>query len=186
MRGTWRISAYTDPKGAPVGEASFLVEDYVPGAARGDAFAEDAGLARRPAGRDRRRGALSLRRAGRRSRRLGRGRRSRPRRRRGIKGLEGFTGRPRGRDRSRRRPPRSRSTARPTRRARVVMSVPVQKLAAPRPARGQDHAARRRGRADAPSSAASRCRSCRRARSSACARTSAAISPRARLRPSTW
>ncbi|WP_441965729.1 alpha-2-macroglobulin family protein [Microvirga sp. 2MCAF38] len=30
MRGTWRISAYTDPKGAAVGEASFLVEDYVP------------------------------------------------------------------------------------------------------------------------------------------------------------
>jgi alpha-2-macroglobulin len=30
MHGTWRISAYTDPKGQPVGEASFLVEDYVP------------------------------------------------------------------------------------------------------------------------------------------------------------
>ena len=30
MHGTWRISAYTDPKGAPAGEASFLVEDYVP------------------------------------------------------------------------------------------------------------------------------------------------------------
>ena len=30
MRGTWRISAYTDPKGASVGETSFLVEDYVP------------------------------------------------------------------------------------------------------------------------------------------------------------
>ena len=30
MRGTWRIAAYTDPKGAAVGEASFLVEDYVP------------------------------------------------------------------------------------------------------------------------------------------------------------
>ena len=29
MRGTWRIAAYTDPKGA-AGEASFLVEDYVP------------------------------------------------------------------------------------------------------------------------------------------------------------
>ncbi|HYY84853.1 MAG TPA: alpha-2-macroglobulin, partial [Beijerinckiaceae bacterium] len=29
-RGTWRIAAYTDPKGAPVGEATFLVEDYVP------------------------------------------------------------------------------------------------------------------------------------------------------------
>ncbi|MGY2051997.1 alpha-2-macroglobulin family protein [Methylobacterium sp. JK268] len=28
--GTWRVAAYTDPKAAPVGEASFLVEDYVP------------------------------------------------------------------------------------------------------------------------------------------------------------
>ncbi|TNC14382.1 alpha-2-macroglobulin family protein [Methylobacterium terricola] len=28
--GTWRVAAYTDPKGPPVGEASFLVEDYVP------------------------------------------------------------------------------------------------------------------------------------------------------------
>ncbi|HEX8665692.1 MAG TPA: alpha-2-macroglobulin [Beijerinckiaceae bacterium] len=30
MHGTWRIAAYTDPKGQPVGEATFLVEDYVP------------------------------------------------------------------------------------------------------------------------------------------------------------
>jgi uncharacterized protein YfaS (alpha-2-macroglobulin family) len=28
--GTWRVRAYTDPKRPPVGEASFLVEDYVP------------------------------------------------------------------------------------------------------------------------------------------------------------
>ncbi|WP_018262815.1 alpha-2-macroglobulin family protein [Methylobacterium sp. WSM2598] len=28
--GTWRVLAYTDPKAAPVGEASFLVEDYLP------------------------------------------------------------------------------------------------------------------------------------------------------------
>ncbi|MEX0841955.1 MAG: alpha-2-macroglobulin, partial [Xanthobacteraceae bacterium] len=28
--GTWRVRAYTDPKGSPVGEATFLVEDYVP------------------------------------------------------------------------------------------------------------------------------------------------------------
>ena len=28
--GTWRIVAYTDPKGASVGETSFLVEDYIP------------------------------------------------------------------------------------------------------------------------------------------------------------
>lgn len=30
MHGTWRVSAYTDPKAPPVGEASWLVEDYVP------------------------------------------------------------------------------------------------------------------------------------------------------------
>lgn len=28
--GTWRIRAYTDPAGDPVGETSFLVEDYIP------------------------------------------------------------------------------------------------------------------------------------------------------------
>ena len=30
MHGTWRISAYTDPKAPALGEASFLLEDYVP------------------------------------------------------------------------------------------------------------------------------------------------------------
>jgi uncharacterized protein YfaS (alpha-2-macroglobulin family) len=30
LRGTWRVAAYTDPKGSSVGDASFLVEDYVP------------------------------------------------------------------------------------------------------------------------------------------------------------
>lgn len=30
MRGTWRIEAYVDPKSPAVGEATFLVEDYVP------------------------------------------------------------------------------------------------------------------------------------------------------------
>jgi alpha-2-macroglobulin len=28
--GTWQVSAYTDPKRPPIGEATFLVEDYVP------------------------------------------------------------------------------------------------------------------------------------------------------------
>src|SRR5262249_25597687 len=28
--GTWRLRAYTDPKRPPVGETTFLVEDYVP------------------------------------------------------------------------------------------------------------------------------------------------------------
>jgi alpha-2-macroglobulin len=30
MSGTWRVRAFTDPKRPPVGEATFLVEDYVP------------------------------------------------------------------------------------------------------------------------------------------------------------
>ena len=30
LRGTWRVAAYTDPKGSPIGDATFLVEDYVP------------------------------------------------------------------------------------------------------------------------------------------------------------
>ncbi len=30
MHGTWRIAAHTDPKAPAVGEASFLLEDYVP------------------------------------------------------------------------------------------------------------------------------------------------------------
>ncbi|MEW5422363.1 alpha-2-macroglobulin family protein [Amorphus sp. 3PC139-8] len=30
MTGTWRIAAYGDPDAAPIGEASFLVEDFVP------------------------------------------------------------------------------------------------------------------------------------------------------------
>ncbi len=28
--GTWRVAAYVDPKGDPIGETTFLVEDYVP------------------------------------------------------------------------------------------------------------------------------------------------------------
>ncbi|MCB1377226.1 MAG: alpha-2-macroglobulin family protein [Alphaproteobacteria bacterium] len=28
--GTWQLKAYTDPNGEPVGESSFLVEDYIP------------------------------------------------------------------------------------------------------------------------------------------------------------
>jgi uncharacterized protein YfaS (alpha-2-macroglobulin family) len=28
--GTWRVQAYADPKGQPIGDTSFLVEDYVP------------------------------------------------------------------------------------------------------------------------------------------------------------
>jgi uncharacterized protein YfaS (alpha-2-macroglobulin family) len=28
--GTWRVRAYADPKGAPIGETTFMVEDYIP------------------------------------------------------------------------------------------------------------------------------------------------------------
>src|SRR6202044_106960 len=28
--GTWRVRAFTDPKASPVGETTFMVEDYVP------------------------------------------------------------------------------------------------------------------------------------------------------------
>src|SRR6476646_1386177 len=28
--GTWRVKAYTDPKGSSVGETTFMVEDYIP------------------------------------------------------------------------------------------------------------------------------------------------------------
>ena len=30
MRGTWTMQVYTDPKGSPIGEKSFLVDDFVP------------------------------------------------------------------------------------------------------------------------------------------------------------
>jgi uncharacterized protein YfaS (alpha-2-macroglobulin family) len=30
MTGTWRVTAYTDPKQPPVGQTTFMVEDYVP------------------------------------------------------------------------------------------------------------------------------------------------------------
>lgn len=29
-RGSWRVKLYADPKGAPIGETAFMVEDYVP------------------------------------------------------------------------------------------------------------------------------------------------------------
>src|SRR5262249_7743420 len=30
MTGTWRVKVHTDPKAAPIAQASFLVEDFVP------------------------------------------------------------------------------------------------------------------------------------------------------------
>jgi uncharacterized protein YfaS (alpha-2-macroglobulin family) len=39
--GTWRARAYTDPKGAPVGETTFMVEDYIPERIEFDLTAKD-------------------------------------------------------------------------------------------------------------------------------------------------
>ncbi|MDP4002790.1 alpha-2-macroglobulin [Methylobacterium sp. NEAU K] len=46
MHGTWRVAAYTDPKAPPVGETSFLVEDYVPERLEVSLKARQAGLRR--------------------------------------------------------------------------------------------------------------------------------------------
>jgi alpha-2-macroglobulin len=42
--GTWRVRAYTDPKGAAVGETTFMVEDYVPDRLEFDLSAKSASL----------------------------------------------------------------------------------------------------------------------------------------------
>ncbi|MCA1514512.1 alpha-2-macroglobulin [Bradyrhizobium sp. NBAIM01] len=39
--GTWRVRAFTDPKGASVGETTFMVEDYVPDRIEFDLSAKD-------------------------------------------------------------------------------------------------------------------------------------------------
>ena len=39
--GTWRVKAFTDPKGSPVGETSFMVEDYIPERIEFDLSAKD-------------------------------------------------------------------------------------------------------------------------------------------------
>ena len=39
--GTWRVAAYTDPKRPPIGETTFLVEDYVPDRIEFDLTAAD-------------------------------------------------------------------------------------------------------------------------------------------------
>ena len=62
--GTWRVAVYADPKGASVGDASFLVEDYVAGPARIRPHDEGHGDFARGAGRSRARRPLPLRGAG--------------------------------------------------------------------------------------------------------------------------
>ena len=50
MTGTWRVAAYTDPKGAAVGEATLPGRGLRARAPGGDADLEDAGAAAWPAG----------------------------------------------------------------------------------------------------------------------------------------
>ncbi|MDC7788729.1 alpha-2-macroglobulin [Rhodoplanes sp. TEM] len=44
--GTWRLKAYTDPKRPPVGETTFLVEDYVPDRIEFDLSTKATGIAK--------------------------------------------------------------------------------------------------------------------------------------------
>jgi uncharacterized protein YfaS (alpha-2-macroglobulin family) len=46
MSGTWRLRAYTDPKQEPVGETSFMVEDYVPDRIEFDVSSDATTIAR--------------------------------------------------------------------------------------------------------------------------------------------
>ncbi len=41
MTGTWRVAAYTDPKQPPVGQTTFMVEDYVPDRIQFDLTSKD-------------------------------------------------------------------------------------------------------------------------------------------------
>ena len=65
--GTWRVRAFTDPKRPPVGEATFMVEDYVPDRLEFELASTAKGISTRRAGRGHGRRPLSLRRAGGRS-----------------------------------------------------------------------------------------------------------------------
>src|ERR1700730_1127350 len=44
--GTWRVRAFADPKRPPVGEATFLVEDYVPDRIEFDLASKDKGVSK--------------------------------------------------------------------------------------------------------------------------------------------
>ncbi len=45
MTGTWRVAAYTDPKRPPVGQTTFMVEDYVPDRIQFELTSEDKAIA---------------------------------------------------------------------------------------------------------------------------------------------
>ena len=154
-----------------------------PRTARDQPDPEDARLAPRPAGGDRCRSPLSLRRPRREPRGL---RRGRGRGGGDVGDQRPSTASPSGlrTRRSKPRPPRSRRAARPTRKAASPCRCRSPSLRPP--------GRRRRGSscgsaslADARSSAASRCRSFRKGRCSVFARISGTTSPRARPPPST-
>ena len=61
--GTWRVTAYTDPKRPAVGEATFMVEDYVPDRIEFDLASTAKAISRTGAGAAQRRWTFSVRRA---------------------------------------------------------------------------------------------------------------------------
>ena len=71
--GTWRVRAFADPKRPPVGEATFLVEDYVPDRLEFELACRRPRLSKDEPGRDHRRRPLPLWRAGRQARARRRG-----------------------------------------------------------------------------------------------------------------
>ena len=62
--GTWRVRAFADPKRPPVGEATFMVEDYVPDRLEFELASQRQGHLQGEPRRGHRRRPLSLRRAG--------------------------------------------------------------------------------------------------------------------------
>ena len=47
MTGTWRVAAYTDPKQPPVGQTTFMVEDYVPDRIQFDLSSNDKAISQK-------------------------------------------------------------------------------------------------------------------------------------------
>ena len=62
--GTWHLRAFTDPKRPPVGETTFLVEDYVPDRIEFDLTSRAVSIPRGSPGADERGRTFPLRRAG--------------------------------------------------------------------------------------------------------------------------
>ncbi len=62
--GTWRVRAYTDPKRPPVGETTFMVEDYVPDRLEFELSSQVTAMPRESCDAGHCRWPLSVRRAG--------------------------------------------------------------------------------------------------------------------------